>query len=77
MRLFWEIARRSFRRQLTYRAATIAGLVTTFGFGWLRVSVLLALYGERTVVDGITVSGLYAYVALTQAVITYLSLIHI
>jgi ABC-2 type transport system permease protein len=74
MRLFWEIARRSFRRHLTYRAATIAGLITNFGFGWLRVSVLLALYDGRPVVDGITESGLYAYVALTQAVINYLAI---
>ncbi|GJM41695.1 MAG: ABC transporter permease [Ardenticatenaceae bacterium] len=73
MRLFWEIALRSFRRHLTYRAATIAGLITNFGFGWLRVSVLLALYDGRSVVEGLTVSGLYAYVALTQAVITYLA----
>lgn len=74
MRLFWEIARRSFKRQLTYRAATIAGLITNFGFGWLRVSVLLALYDGRSVVEGITETDLYAYVALTQAVITYLAL---
>ena len=74
MRLYWEIACRSFRRHLTYRAATIAGLITNFGFGWLRVSVLLALYNGRPAVEGITVSGLYAYVALTQAVITYLAL---
>ncbi len=74
MRLYWEIARRSFRRHLTYRAATIAGLFTNFGFGWLRVSVLLALYDGRPVVEGITESGLYAYVALTQAVIGYLAL---
>lgn len=74
MRLFWEIAQRSFRRQLTYRAATIAGLITNFGFGWLRVSVLLALYNGRPVVEGITETDLYAYVALTQAVITYLAI---
>lgn len=73
MRLYWEVARRSFRRHLTYRAATIAGLVTNFGFGWLRVSVLLALYDGRPAVEGLTVSGLYAYVALTQAVISYLA----
>lgn len=74
MRLFWEIARRSFRRQMTYRAATIAGLITNFGFGWLRVSVLLALYDGRSVVEGLSQTDLYAYVALTQAVITYLAL---
>jgi len=74
MRLFWEIARRNFRRHLTYRAATIAGLITNFGFGWLRVSVLLALYDDRSVVAGITETDLYGYVALTQAVITYLAM---
>ncbi|MCP4415462.1 MAG: ABC transporter permease [Chloroflexi bacterium] len=74
MRLYWEIGRRSFRRHLTYRAAALAGLVTNFGFGWLRVSVLLALYGNRPVVEGITISGLYTYIALTQAVITYLAM---
>jgi ABC-2 type transport system permease protein len=74
MRLFWEIARRAFHRNLTYRAATIAGLVTNFGYGWLRVSVLLALYDGRSAVAGITVNGLYAYVALTQAVIGYLAI---
>ncbi|WP_420631844.1 ABC transporter permease [Candidatus Leptofilum sp.] len=74
MRLFWEIALRSFRRHLTYRAAAIAGLITNFGFGWLRVSVLLALYDGRSAVEGITQNDLYAYVALTQAVITYLGI---
>ena len=74
MRLFWEVARRAFQRNLTYRAATIAGLITNFGFGWLRVSVLLALYDGRSAVEGITQNDLYAYVALTQAVITYLAL---
>lgn len=73
MRLFWEIGLRSFRRHLTYRAAAIAGLITNFGFGWLRASVLLALYNGRSAVEGITVSGLYTYVALTQAVMTYLA----
>ena len=74
MRLFWEVARRAFQRNLTYRAATIAGLITNFGFGWLRVSVLLALYDGRSAVEGITQNDLYAYVALTQAVINYLAL---
>ena len=73
MRLFWEIARRSFHRHLTYRTAIIAGLLTNFFFGWLRVSVLLALYDGRSIVEGITVTGLYTYVALTQAIISYIA----
>ena len=72
--LFWQITRTSYQRHLTYRAATIAGLVTNFFFGILRASVLVALYGPRTSVEGITVQGAITYAALTQAVIGYLSL---
>jgi ABC-2 type transport system permease protein len=74
MRLFWEMVKRSFQRHLTYRAAAIAGLITNFFFGWLRISVLVALYGQRQVVEGMTVPGIYTYVGLTQAVLAYLSL---
>ena len=35
MRLFWELIRLSFRLQLTYRAANLAGLATNFFFGLL------------------------------------------
>jgi ABC-2 type transport system permease protein len=71
--LFFELARRSFQRYLTYRAATLAGLVTNFFFGLFRAAILLALYGEREVVAGITVSGIVTYAALTQAVLGYMS----
>ena len=74
VRLFVEIARRSFRRHMTYRAAALAGLVTNFFFGLLRVAVLLALYGSRQEVEGITVTGVVTYMALTQAVLAYLSM---
>jgi ABC-2 type transport system permease protein len=74
MRLFFELTRRSFRRYLTYRAAAFAGLFTNFVFGLMRLAVLLALYGERQEVAGITVSGIITYAAMTQAVIAYLSL---
>ena len=35
---------RAIQRQLTYRAATLAGLATNFFFGLLRAAVLVALY---------------------------------
>ena len=73
MRLFFEFVKRSFQRFLTYRAAALAGLVTNFFFGLLRMSILLALYGARQEVAGITVPGIITYTALTQAVIAYLS----
>jgi len=74
LRLFWEITKRSYQRHLTYRAATLAGLVTNFFFGILRASILVALYGSQNEVDGITISGAITYAALSQALIGYLSL---
>ena len=74
MRLFWEIVRRSFRRHLTYRAATLAGIVTNLFFGLVRAAVLVALYGDRQVVEGLDVQAVVTYTGLTQAVIVYLSI---
>jgi len=73
MRLFWEIAKRSFQRHLTYRAAALAGLATNFFFGLLRMAILVALYGQRDQVADVTVQGAITYMALTQALIGYLS----
>lgn len=43
MRLWVEVARRSFRRWSTYRMATAAGVVTNTVFGYLRAYILLAV----------------------------------
>lgn len=74
MRLFLELTKRSFQRQLSYRAATIAGLITNFFFGLLRAAVLIALFAERQEVEGISLIGAITYTAITQATIGYLSL---
>ncbi len=74
MRLFWELARLAFQRQLTYRAATLAGLFTNLFFGLLRVTVLLALYNERGEVAGYSVQDAITYTGLSQASIAYLSI---
>ena len=72
--LFLELARRAFRRQMSYRAATIAGLTTNIFFGLLRALIMVALYAQRTEVAGITLRDAITYTALTQAIIGYLSL---
>lgn len=74
LRLLWEMVRRSFQRQLTYRAATLAGLATNFFFGLLRVAVMVALYGARTEVAGLDLNDAITYTGLAQAVIAYLSI---
>ena len=74
MRLFWELASLSFQRLLTYRAAMWAGLATNIFFGLLRAAVLVALYGARQEVSGMSVQDAVTYTGLTQAMIAYLSL---
>lgn len=74
VRLFWELARRSFQRHLTYRAATLAGLATNLFFGFLRVAVMVALYGPRTEVAGMDLRAAITFTGLAQGVIAYLSI---
>jgi ABC-2 type transport system permease protein len=74
MRLLYEIARRSFQRQLTYRAAALAGAATNVFFGMLRAAVLIALYAGRGEVAGISIEGAISYTGLTQATISFFSL---
>ena len=62
MRLYLEVARRSFRRHLTYRAATLAGLFTNAVFGVLIAAVYAALYDGRAEA---TVAGFTRAEALT------------
>ncbi|MBA3531280.1 MAG: ABC-2 family transporter protein [Ardenticatenales bacterium] len=71
MRLFWELSKLSFARQLNYRAATLAGLVTNLFFGLLRAAVLEALYGSREEVVGISLQAAITYTGVTQALIAF------
>jgi ABC-2 type transport system permease protein len=74
MRIFWELTVLSIQRQLAYRTAHIAGLVTNLFFGLLRAAVLVALFGARQQVAGLTVTMVVTYTGLSQAVIGSLSL---
>jgi len=74
MRLFWEIVTLALRRQITYRAATWAGLATNLFFGALRAYIMVALYAGRHEVAGLTLQDAITYTALSQAVIAYLSI---
>lgn len=74
MRLFWELTRLSFQRQLSYRTANLAGLTTNFFFALLRSAVLIALYGVQTTVNGVSLQGAVTYTGLVQALIAFISL---
>lgn len=74
VRLFWALVQRSFARQLSYRAAALAGLTTNLFFGFLRVAVMTALYGARPIVAGLDLQAAITFTGLAQAVIAYLSI---
>jgi ABC-2 type transport system permease protein len=74
MRLYIELARKSFQRQVAYRSATLAGWVTNLFFGMLRASIFIAVYGPREAVAGYTLQDAITYTAFTQALIAAVAL---
>jgi ABC-2 type transport system permease protein len=70
MRLYWEIAVRSFRRATVYRSAYIAGLLTNAFFGAVMSFVFLAVYEAGGVVSGYNAVDAVSYVWLAQALIS-------
>ena len=64
MRVYLEVARRSFGRFATYRGATLAGVFTNTVFGFILASVLRSALGDRTIggLDQVTAT-LYTFTA--------------
>ena len=69
MRLYIELARKAAQRQLAYRQANLAGLLTNLFFGALRAYALIALYGLRPQIAGYTLEAAITYTGLTQAIL--------
>src|SRR4051812_24151200 len=74
MRLYWELARRAFQRQLAYRTANIAGLITNLVFGYLRAAVMLALYASQSSIGGYDRRDAVTYLWGTQACVMVIAL---
>ncbi|MBI3962355.1 MAG: ABC-2 family transporter protein [Deinococcus sp.] len=72
--IYFTLARLAWQRQLTYRAANVAGLLTNAFFGALRAYVLLALFGARDNVAGYSVQAAITYTGLTQALLSYVAI---
>ncbi|RPI86403.1 MAG: ABC transporter permease [Chloroflexi bacterium] len=69
IRLFIELTKKALQRQMTYRAAIAAGVLTNLFFGLLRAAVLQALYVGRSEVAGITLPAAITYTGISQATI--------
>jgi ABC-2 type transport system permease protein len=72
--MYLAVARLAFQRQLAYRTANIAGLVTNLFFGALRAYVLIALFGAQKNVAGYSVQAAVTYTGLTQALLAYIAI---
>lgn len=69
MRVYWEVARSTYRRYSTYRLATAAGVFTNTVFGFLRAYVLLALWHTRPHLGGYTAHQAVLFTFITQALL--------
>jgi ABC-2 type transport system permease protein len=69
MRLFFELARRGYRRYAAYPAATFGGLFTNTVFGFMRAYVLLAIFRETAEVNGYDAQDTVTYAWMTQGLI--------
>jgi ABC-2 type transport system permease protein len=69
LRFYVEVARTAFRRQLIYRWANLAGLLTNIFFGIVISSVFIAMYRSRPVAAGYDVGDTLRYWWLTQSMI--------
>jgi ABC-2 type transport system permease protein len=75
MRLYLELAKKSFQRQIAYRTATLAGLITNLFFGVLRASILIAVFNAQTTsVANYSAQDAITYTGLTQAFIGAMAL---
>jgi ABC-2 type transport system permease protein len=72
--LYAEVAKRSFRRWSTYRAATIAGIFTNSVFGFIRASILVAVAHARPGAGGLSVKGFVTFSVLSQALTSYVGI---
>jgi ABC-2 type transport system permease protein len=69
VRLYWELARRGYRRQAAYPSATVAGVLTNTAFGFMQAYILLALYQHRDQIGGYDATDTVTYVWLAQAML--------
>jgi ABC-2 type transport system permease protein len=70
VRVYLTAARLSFRRYITYRSATFAGVITNTAFGFIRAYILLAMWHEKPQIGNYDAADAVTYVFLTQGLIT-------
>jgi ABC-2 type transport system permease protein len=70
VRLYFEVARRGFRRHATYRGATVARIFTGSIFGLIRAYVMVAVYRSRTDIGGFDVVDAVTFAIVSQGLLS-------
>lgn len=66
LRFYRAVARQSFRRNMAYRAANLAGMATNIFWGVIRASVFTALFMVRPSAAGMTLPDALTYGWITE-----------
>jgi len=74
MRLYVEVARRTYARISVYRSATVAGVFTNTVFGFLLAYVLLAVYERRPDVGGFDAVDVVTFTFVAQGMLMVLGM---
>lgn len=74
VRLYFELAKRAFQRELVYRTKNLAGLFTNACFGYLRAIPLLAAFQGRPEIAGYDQHQVLTWNWLVQALIMVVAL---
>ncbi len=69
LRFYVEVARTAYRRQVIYRWANLAGLLTNIVFGMIFSYVMIALYQVRSSAGGYDLTDALRYVWLVQSMV--------
>jgi ABC-2 type transport system permease protein len=70
VRLYWEVARRGFRRQAIYRGATVARIFTGAVFAFIRAYVMVAVYRNRADIGGFDVTDAVTFAIVSQGLLS-------
>ncbi len=75
--VYLALFQKSFQRMMSYRAATIAGVLTNFFFGLLRAYVFIAVFeaSGRATIGGYSLRDAITYTAVTQALGTPIAIL--
>ena len=71
--IYLHIAAKSFQKNLAYRAANLAGIVTNTFFGAIYISIYTALLQGRGAVGGLDVRDAITYAVISQSLLMVMS----